>query len=89
MNNPNNLGNQKSLIDLLYLLQLYNTLINYIHQAIIYIPRLPILLFSKLGFYIFFMLFYSFVIIDSKNIYFYYVCNLLKMFFYFGIATPK
>lgn len=71
MGNPSNLGNQKLFIDLLYLVQLYDILINLIYQTIIYVFWL------------------SFVIADSKDVYFYYVSNLLIMPFHFGTATMK
>lgn len=46
-------------------------------------------LFLKLDFYIFFVLFYLFVIANFKNVYLYYVYNLLIMLFCFGITTTK
>lgn len=44
---------------------------------------------SKVDFYICYILFYSFVIANSKNIYYYYVPNILTMPYYFGIAKTK
>ncbi len=90
------MSNLWPLIDLFHPVQSYDISINLIHRVIIHAPWLPRLLLSKLGFFIFFVLFYSFVmplaiiqLTDSKNIHFYYVSNLLVVSLFFGTATTK
>ena len=84
------------MIDSIHPLYLFDTTINLIYWVIIYVLWSPRSLIWKLGLFDFIILFYSFVITlaiiqfaNYKNIYFYYVSNLLTRPFFFWHKDHK